>query len=301
MNIKKIAAVTAALSILSVSSGVLAADVIVSGENAGAVVAQSEGKVLVPFVSTIGKMGGITFEEENNGITTVSALIENTVFSFNLGEETGKYSSIDMDGTGYLNNSSVEVSFGMKIEKINGLVYIPASSVAEVFKATLNYTADGGVELGMMGSAVSQMARGKQNEVVILNGNPVSFSVYNINDNNYFKLRDLAMALNDTDCEFEVEWVEAKNLINLKSHEKYTAVGGELAESIVMESATAIPTNSKITLDNEVASIKGYNINDNNFFKLRDLGKALNFYVGFDEVNQIISIDTNKGYDPASE
>lgn len=300
-NIKKLMALTvASLSILN-AGNVFAANVIAGGEDAGEVMTYEDGKILVPFNAVIEKIGGMTFEEENNGITKFSALVENTIFSFNLGGENGEYSSISTEGNSYLNSQSTNVAFGIKTEKINGEVYLPASTFAEVFKTTLNYTDDGGVVIGNMGSAVTQHARGKSKEVVILNGTPVSFSVYNINDNNYFKLRDLAMALTDTDCNFEVEWVELKNAINLRSHEKYTPVGGELSESVVAESATAIPTTSKISLDNEIVNVKGYNINDNNFFKLRDIGTALNFYVGFDEVNQIISIDTNKGYDKASE
>ena len=40
-----------------------------------------------------------------------------------------------------------------------------------------------------------------------------------------------------------------------------------------------------------------YNINGNNYFKLRDIGMALNFDVSWDSNLKGVVIDTTKGYD----
>jgi hypothetical protein len=61
---------------------------------------------------------------------------------------------------------------------------------------------------------------------------------------------------------------------------------------------TAIPTTSKITLDGKEVSFTAYNIGDNNYFKLRDIGAALDFGVTWDGENNTIVIDTSKGYTP---
>jgi hypothetical protein len=50
-----------------------------------------------------------------------------------------------------------------------------------------------------------------------VNGQSVAFNAYNIDGNNYFKLRDLAYALNGTEKQFEVGWDGAANAISLTS------------------------------------------------------------------------------------
>jgi len=42
---------------------------------------------------------------------------------------------------------------------------------------------------------------------VLVNGKIVEFEAYNINGYNYFKLRDLAQAVNNTEKNFEVTWM----------------------------------------------------------------------------------------------
>lgn len=64
----------------------------------------------------------------------------------------------------------------------------------------------------------------------------------------------------------------------------------------------AVPSTQKVVIDGKNAAIEGYNINGNNYFKLRDLGKALDVAVNFDEINHQIWIQSNQTYgwsDPA--
>jgi len=61
---------------------------------------------------------------------------------------------------------------------------------------------------------------------------------------------------------------------------------------------TAVPTTSKIYLDGKEVQFDAYNIGGSNYFKLRDVGQALDFGVDWDgEINTII-INTEKGYLP---
>jgi len=130
---------------------------------------------------------------------------------------------------------------------------------------------------------------------VYINGTPAAFDAYNINDNNYFKLRDLAYILSGTEAQFEVEWDGKANAISLTSGQSYTVVGGEM-EGKGSGAKTPAPTNSKILLDGEEVAFTAYNIEDNNYFKLRDIGEALDFSVEWDGENNAILIDTSKGY-----
>ena len=104
---------------------------------------------------------------------------------------------------------------------------------------------------------------------VYVNGRKVAFDAYNINDSNYFKLRDIAfaltyMALDVSGKHFEVEWDGENNAISLTSGQLYTSVGGELAGK-KSGAAEAAPTDSKIYLDGREAKFTAYNIDGNNF------------------------------------
>ena len=80
---------------------------------------------------------------------------------------------------------------------------------------------------------------------------------------------------------------------------------GMLAGAIVFGGATAIaagiianPTTSTVLVNGAEVNLTAYNINDNNYFKLRDIGDAVDFSVVWDGANNRILIDTSRGYDP---
>lgn len=140
------------------------------------------------------------------------------------------------------------------------------------------------------------------NSAVMIDGKRVAFESYNINDSNYFKLRDLAQALKDSGKKFDISWDSVKNAINLLSNHSYTSVGGELAFSGNFEEKNALQTTSKIYLDGNEVALTAYNIGGSNYFKLRDVGKVSNFGVTWDANANTIRIDTATGYteDPGS-
>ena len=131
---------------------------------------------------------------------------------------------------------------------------------------------------------------------VELNGEEVAISAYLINDYNNFKLRDLAFILNGTEKQFSVDWVEKTNTIDLFSKKAYIPVGGEMAAAGSLGNKTAKPTTSAIMLDGKPVRFIAYNIEGNNYFKLRDVMKAFDVYVGFDEARGVIILDTSRGY-----
>ena len=130
---------------------------------------------------------------------------------------------------------------------------------------------------------------------VLVDGASVDFDAYNIAFSNYFKLRDIAFVLNGTAKQFEVSWDDANDAISLISGLPYTLAGGEMtAKGAGVK--TPLPSTSKIMLDGKEISLTAYEIEWNNYFKLRDLGKAMNFGVDWNEALNTIAIDTNKGY-----
>lgn len=163
------------------------------------------------------------------------------------------------------------------------------------------------------------IANPTDSEIVVEKGSWM-MDAYNINDNNYFKLRDLAFAFTFEGASrpFEVTWDGEKNAINLISNKEYTPVGGECGgwdaekgdwsdaywEAImndtkeVRTAKAAIPTTSEIYIDGVKVNLTAYNIDGNNYFKLRDLGQALDFEVTWDGVYNMIFVSTYGSYIP---
>ena len=131
---------------------------------------------------------------------------------------------------------------------------------------------------------------------VIIDGRPISVEAYNINDNNYFKLRDLASLLSGTQKSFEVSWNEKDNAIMITKGKPYTPVGGELMVSPNMDGKTALLAYPKMFLDGRSISIRAYDIGGYNYFKLRDIAEMINFGISWDGVTNVIGIDTAAGY-----
>lgn len=131
---------------------------------------------------------------------------------------------------------------------------------------------------------------------VIVNGKEVSFEAYTIDGNNFFKLRDLAQAVKDTEKKFQVGWDAANNAISLESETDYTSVGGELEVSANPSSQNAVPTDSLILLDQGEVGFAAYNINGNNYFKLRSIARAFNIGITWDAKANTVGIDTSIDY-----
>lgn len=131
---------------------------------------------------------------------------------------------------------------------------------------------------------------------VMVDGKSVAFEAYNIDGNNYFKLRDLAMAINGSSKQFQVGWDAAKNAINLSSNTAYTPDGKELVASGNPTAKQATLTASKIYLNGEEVQLTAYNIGGNNYFKLRDIGRIIDFAVAWDQSQNMISLDTSNSY-----
>ena len=105
--------------------------------------------------------------------------------------------------------------------------------------------------------------------------------IYNINDKNYFKLRDIAAMLNGTGSQFSVEYDAEAQMISITTGAAYEPTGGEL---VVGEdkSDSCMVSGQKVMIDGETAELTAYNLGGNNFFGLRDLGEALGFDVDYD-------------------
>jgi lysophospholipase L1-like esterase len=137
-------------------------------------------------------------------------------------------------------------------------------------------------------------------QALTVDGQSRSCDYYNIDGSNYFKLRDIALLLNGTGSSFSVTYDEKTTAIRVTTGEGYTPVGGEL-ETGKDRSSTAVPSVQPLVIDGtERSDLKAYNIGGNNYFQLRDLGKALNFGVNYDEESRTIRIESAKEHGPVT-
>lgn len=133
------------------------------------------------------------------------------------------------------------------------------------------------------------------NDKLEVNGNAADPTVYKINGSNYFKIRDVAALLNGTEKQFAVGYDGSKNAVTATTGQGYARQPGDLAGAPAGGSQPAEPSNDAIYVDGQKITAEVYKINGSNYFKLRDLGKALNFYVGW-SADRGMYIETNKPY-----
>ncbi len=134
-------------------------------------------------------------------------------------------------------------------------------------------------------------AQGKKavptSSAVLVDGKSVAFEAYNIEGNNYFKLRDLAAAFSGSDKQFGVQWDGEKQAISLQSNQPYT---GKITVNDNAQMKNAVINKAVIYKNGEKVTLQAYNIDGNTYFKLRDIGKLFDFAVEFDAVKNQIAV-----------
>ena len=130
---------------------------------------------------------------------------------------------------------------------------------------------------------------------IIVDGQTVHVQGYNIENSTYFKLRDIAYAINGTEKQFDTLWNEKERAINVLTNTPYSVAGGEMQKG-ANKNKTALLSDGKLYFDNIEKALTAYNIDGNTYFKLRDLAKALDIGIAWNESSQTIAIETNSSY-----
>ncbi len=138
-------------------------------------------------------------------------------------------------------------------------------------------------------------------QTVLVDGKAVNFEMYalkdaNGNPTNYIKLRDIASVVNGTAAQFEVGWNGA---VNIETGKAYTANGSEMKTPYSGDRAYK-SADSATTVNGGAASLEAIVLTDDNggaytYYKLRDLGMALGFNVGW-SVEKGVFVETDKPY-----
>jgi len=141
----------------------------------------------------------------------------------------------------------------------------------------------------------------------LINNREVSFHSYNIGGYNYFKLRDIAYALNGTDSTFNVTWQQHRISVILTLGEAYRPLGGEMLQGNGIQKLATPSDNNMFAvphgvigpdvdhsaLANYSVSAEAFLIDDYNYFKLRDLSEIVGFHVDWDPQRNVILISTD--------
>lgn len=134
-----------------------------------------------------------------------------------------------------------------------------------------------------------QMAIGRGDNTININGSFSKVASYNIGGNNYFRLRDLASILAGTEAAFDVGYDDSKRLITVQTG---TALSGAPSLIQLDSNDVAVPNAMTVMVDDRYVAPTAYNINGFTYFKLRELGQILGFGVDWDEDAQSMVINT---------
>ena len=139
---------------------------------------------------------------------------------------------------------------------------------------------------------------------VLVDGKTVTFACYalkdeNGNPTNYIKLRDLAMILNGTLAQFQVGW---DGSVTITTKSAYTPNGSE-GSTPYSGDRSYTESDAVTKINGQTADLTAFVLTDDNgggytYYKLRDLGQALDFNVGWN--GSSIFVETDKPYDAAN-
>ncbi|RUT45348.1 hypothetical protein EJP82_15415 [Paenibacillus anaericanus] len=123
------------------------------------------------------------------------------------------------------------------------------------------------------------------------NGEQKSLNGFNISNNNYFRLRDLAEYFTGTTSQFDISWNKENNAIEIITGQAYTPEetdGGNYYSRNRNYSASL--STSKVLVNGQLQLITAYNIDGNNYFQLRDLASKIPFDIEYDNESNRISL-----------
>ena len=157
------------------------------------------------------------------------------------------------------------------------------------------------------GAAVETKTAQESTQTVELDGRKLTMPAYKLvsadGDTNYVRLRDLAQLLNGTAAQFDVTWNGTAGAVNITAHHAYDHPNGtEGGAPFHGPQAYSAFTGSTL-INNRTAALDAFVITHDGgghtYYQLRELGRALNFNVGW-SAERGVFIETDKPYTDAN-
>lgn len=223
-------------------------------------------------------------------LENISVYIKNDSYVF-VGQEVPRYSS-------YVAYYKL-VFDGAKLTatRINKIDVSPYSNVTYVDKYSNNLLENGYPNrtkiLDFISSydVVNNISATVSDAKVLVNGEETSVKGYNVNNTNYFKIRDIAMILRSTSAKFNIEYLSDDNAIDIVPGADYVSNGTELVDDAA-GAIEAVENDMPIYVNGRSTAITAYNINGSAYFKIRDIADAVGFEVQWDGDAQSINLVT---------
>lgn len=140
-------------------------------------------------------------------------------------------------------------------------------------------------------------------QTILLNGEAKELHAYAIHDSNgfatnYVKLRDMAALLSPTTARFDVGWNEG---VDILPGRPYLSPNGQENQAPYEGDQPYCPATADTRVDGKRTDIDAFVILDSEgggstYYKLRDLGKALDFSVTWLGAGEGVMIDTSIAY-----
>lgn len=143
-------------------------------------------------------------------------------------------------------------------------------------------------------------------ETMIVDGQPVELQAYNVGGSNYIRLRDIAAVMKDTQKPFDVQWLFNQIVVvedTPYSGDKSSAISQSgIATKAIGRIFYMTPNEYLQSLEYDrimcewFVESRALKINDENYIKLRDVAKRINFGVDWDSNTKTVIIDSSKNY-----
>lgn len=127
---------------------------------------------------------------------------------------------------------------------------------------------------------------------ISINEQDYETQVYTINGSEYFRLRDIAFIMIGTTRQFQVEWNETEQSVQIIQGPYYREIGGELSLSDAEK--TAVPTTSTIYSSGNKTDLAGYYVDGSTYLTITDIASDIGFSADVDTDTHTVYISGSR-------
>lgn len=179
---------------------------------------------------------------------------------------------------------SIDPETGLPVTVTEAPIFAPTETVTEIPAAVPEYHA--------AAAAPSNLKATLSTSNVAVDGFQVWPEGYCINQENYYKLRDIAYMLIGKGTAFDVVWDDQYQCVSMITGRNYTIAGGEMQVSGSAQITKLVPAYSEVRLNGQLVQMTGYNINNNNYYRIRDVAPLIGFGIDWDSATSTVVIDS---------